>query len=148
MLYQLGPLTFDTPGPMNADRVSEEFGSDFAVKAVVGAKQPRENMGPADHKFTLSGELLPYFHARTGVGSELGALATLQAMAETGEPQILVRGDGTNMGWWLIEKGSIKSTNLSSRGIGNTITYDVNLVESPTAASAGSIVGLIKQLFS
>ena len=148
MLYQLGPLTFDTPGPMNADRVSEDFGSDFAVKPVVGAKQPREFVGAADHRFTLSGELLPYFHAQAGVGSELDAIATLQAMAESGEPQILVRGDGTNMGWWLIEKGSIKSKDLSSIGIGRNIAYDVSLVESPNAASADSVVGLIELLFS
>ncbi len=108
MLFQLGGVTFDTY-PLNADETNETFGDDFAVKPVVGAQQPREFMGPADHNFTLSGELQPYFLARNGQDSGMGDLAALKAMADGGEPQILVRGDGTNMGWWLIEKGSLKS---------------------------------------
>ncbi len=148
MLYQLGALTFDAPGPLNADDTTEEFGHDFAVKPIVGAQQPRESMGPSDHKFVLTGELLPYFHNRVGIGSGLDEVATLQAMAAAGSPNILVRGDGTNMGWWLIERGSLKSTRLSAQGIGHVIHYSVNLVESPVAASSRSLLNLLEQLFS
>ena len=148
MLFQLGAITFDCPGPVNADETSEDFGGDFAVKAVVGARQPREFVGPSDHKFTLNGELLPYFHRRVGIGSGLDEVATLKAMAESGDPQILVRGDGTNMGWFLIEKGSLKSTRLGSQGIGHVIHYSLNLVESPVAASSGSLLTLLTQLFA
>ena len=146
MLFQLGAITFDRK--VDAEATDEDFGGDFAVKAVVGARQPREFTGPSDHKFTLNGELLPYFHNRIGIGSGLDEVATLKAMAESGEPQILVRGDGTNMGWWLIEKGSLKSTRLSSQGIGHQIHYSLNLVESPVAASSGSLLTLLTQLFA
>ena len=145
MLFQLGAITFDRK--VDAEETSEDFGGDFAVKAVVGARQPREFMGPSDHKFTMSGEILPYFHNRIGIGSGLDEVATLKAMAESGEPQILVRGDGTNMGWWLIEKGSLKSSQLSLRGIGNVIHHSVELVESPTAASASLLMTLLTSLF-
>ena len=146
MLFQLGAITFDRK--VDAEETDEDFGGDFAVKPVVGARQPREFMGPSDHKFTLSGELLPYFHNRVGIGSGLDEVATLKAMAESGEPQILVRGDGTNMGWFLIEKGSLKSTRLSSQGIGHVIHYSLNLVESPVAASSDSLMTVLTQLFA
>ena len=132
MLFQLGAVTFDTH-PLNADESDETFGHDFAVKAVVGARQTRESMGPSDHHFSLSGELRPYFLVRNGQSSGLGDIDTLKAMAEAGDPQILVRGDGKNMGWWLIEKGSLKCTKLSFQGIGQVIHHSVDLVESPTA---------------
>lgn len=155
MLYQLGALTWDCPGPLNTDETSEEFGHDFAVKAVVGAQQPRESMGPSDHKFVMSGTLLPYFHNRVGIGSGLDEVAMLKAMARSGEPNPLVRGDGTlvgaeegGTGWWLIERGSLKSTRLSSRGIGHVIHHTVTLVESPNLPSAGGLLGLLEQLFS
>ena len=146
MLFQLGAVTFDTH-PLNAEESDETFGHDFAVKAVVGAQQPRESMGPSDHRFTLSGELQPYFLARNGQDTGMGDLAALQAMAAGGEPQILVRGDGTNMGWWLIEKGSLKSTHLSLQGIGNVIHHSVELVESPVGASPASMLSLLTALF-
>ena len=147
MLFQLGAVTFDCPGPLNADETDEVFGADFAVKAVVGAQQPREFTGPADHKFTLTGELMPYFFARNGQDNGLDAVATLIAMANSGDPQILVRGDGTNMGWWLIERGSLKSTKLSQQGIGQLIHHSVELVESPTSASPASMLSLLTTLF-
>ncbi|MGI3901224.1 MAG: phage tail protein [Janthinobacterium lividum] len=155
MLYQLGALTFSCPGPLGADETEETFGHDFAVKPVVGAQQPRESMGPADHKFMLSGTLLPYFHARIGLGSGLGEVATLKSMARGGQSYPLVRGDGVligaeegGTGWWLIERGSLKSSRLGSQGIGNVISYSMTLVESPNLPSSGSLIGLLEQLFA
>lgn len=148
MLFQLGLVTFDCPGPLNADETTETFGHDYAVKAVVGAQQPREPMGPSDHKFTLSGELRPYFFAGYGQGSGLDEVEALKSMAASGDPQILVRGDGTNMGWWFIERGSLKSTKLSQQGIGQMIHHSVDLVESPNAASPAAMLSLLTQLFA
>ena len=147
MLFQLGAVTFDTH-PLNADESDETFGHDFAVKAVVGARQPREKMGPADHHFTLSREVRPYFLQRHGQPNGLADIEALKAMAEAGDPQILVRGDGKNMGWWLIEKGSLKSSKLSLQGIGEVIHHSVDLVESPVAATPASMLTLLTQLFA
>ena len=135
MLFQLGPITVDSPGPFNATNTNEEFGADYAVKPVVGAQQPREFMGPADHRFTLSGKLFPQFFGRNGQATGLDEIQMLRSLTGTGDPQILVRGDGYNLGWWLIEKVTQKSSTLDAHGIGRQIAFDITLVESPTSAS-------------
>ncbi len=147
MLFQLGLITIDSPGPFNATDSSEEFGGDHAVKAVVGARQPREFVGPADGKMTLSGTLFPDLFARYGHATGLNEVETLRAMAEGGAPQILVRGDGSNLGWWIIEKVSQKASKLSAGGVGRVIAYDIALVKSAASASPADALNLLVSLF-
>jgi hypothetical protein len=141
MLFQLGPLTIDV-APFNADRLKRVAGADFAVKPVVGAQQPREFMGESDEKITLSGTLFP-----TRLGG-LDELATLDAMRASGEPQLLVRNDGANLGWFLIEKVE-EDVNLAGvvSAVGATLHYAIDLVKSPNAASAGSIIATLISMF-
>jgi len=157
MLFQLGyvtvdspndHVTFDSPGPFNVTETSEEFGGDHAVKAVVGARQPREFVGPADRKMTLSGTLFPDFFARAGYATGLDEVETLRAMAENGKPQILVRGDGVNLGWWIIEKVSQKSSKLSADGVGKVITFDIALVKSTASADPADALHLVTSLWT
>ena len=148
MLFQLGAVTIDSPGPFNATDVSEEFGSDFAVKPVVGAMQDREFVGPADNRLTISGTLLPYFYQRAGQASGLIEIETLRGVTGTGDPQPLVRGDGTNLGYWLVEKVSTKSSKLSAEGIGMVVTYDISLVRSSTSATPAALVSMLESLFA
>lgn len=147
MLFQLGPVTFDCPAGLNATGTAEEFGGDFAVKAVVGAQQPREFVGASDRSFSLSGDLFPYAAARAGQDTGLDDIETLRGIATSGDPQILVRGDGENLGWFLVEKVTQTATALSATGIGRKIGYTVKLVESPTAADQASTTGVLAQLF-
>jgi len=147
MLFQIGPVTVDSPGPFNATDTSEEFGADYAVKAVVGARQPREFTGPADAKMTLSGTLFPDLFARAGHATGLHQIELLRSITNTGAPQILVRGDGKNLGWWLIEKVTQKSTKLAANGVGRVIAYDIALVKSSEAADPVSIISLLVSLF-
>lgn len=147
MLFQLGPITIDAPAGLNATDTTEEWGSDFAVKPVVGAQQPREFVGAADHRFTLSGKLYPYANARAGQDTGLEAFDVLRGMAGTGEPQLVMRGDFTNLGWFLIEKVTRNDAVLGLAGIGREISYTISLVESPNSGSAGGIQGVLLQLF-
>lgn len=143
MLFQLGALTIDV-AHFNADRTKHSYGGDFAVKPIVGAQQPREFMGPSDEKMVLSGVLFP-LHPNFG---GLGGLAALQAMAASGEPQILVRNDGANLGWWFIERAE-EDANLAGRrsAVGATIHYQIELVASPDPASPDAIISTMIQLF-
>lgn len=140
MLFQLGSVQFDV-APVNVHEASREVGHDFAAKDVIGAPKPRESMGEADEKVSMSGRLFPH---RLG---GLGGLAALEAMARAGTPQILVRGDGMVYGWFLIESVKEKSTYLDGRGVGREIEFDISLVRSPNAASAGSIMSMLFSLF-
>lgn len=148
MLYQLGTLTIDSPGPFNATGTDEEFGADFAVKPVVGAEPPSEFTGPQNGRFTISGKLFPYFFAEHGQGSGLEEIEDLRAMAMSGQPQILVRGDGRNMKWWLIEKVRKRDEMLGPEGIGQEITWDIALRSSPKPASAGGMLATFTRLIS
>ena len=148
MLFQLGAVTIDSPGPFNATDVNEEFGSDFAVKPIVGAMQDREFVGPADNHLTISGTLLPYFYQRAGQDSGLTEIEMLRSVTGTGDPQPLMRGDGVSLGDWLVEKVSTKSTKLSSEGVGKVVTYDISLVRSTRSASPTALNGILETLFT
>ncbi len=148
MLFQLGVITIASPGPFNATDTAEEFGSDFAVKPVVGAQQPREFMGQADDHMTISGTLFPFFYGRAGQTSGLDEIEMLRAITGTGDPQPLVRGDGTSLGSWLVEKVSVKGSRLSADGIGRVVAYDIQLVRSATDATPAALAGMLETLFS
>jgi phage protein U len=135
MLYQLGALQFDVAA-FNMDEVTHDYGADFAAKDLVGAAKSREFMGPADEKLSFRGTLFPL---KPGFGG-LDHLGILSEMVASGDPQILVRGDGANLGWWLIDKASEKSSKLSSAGVGKVLAYEISLVRSAHAAQPASLL--------
>ena len=128
MLYQLGALTFEVQ-PFNTHEVGRDSGYDFAAKDIVGAQKPREKVGEADEKIRFECKLYPH---RFG---GLDGLDALDAMRKSGEPQILVRGDGRNMGWFLVEQVREKSGYLNARGVGREIEVTIELVRSPEGLS-------------
>ncbi len=148
MLFQLGPLTIDSPGPFNATDAGEDFGASYAVKPIVGAAPDREFVGPDDTKRTISGTLFPMFFARNGLGTGLDAIEMLRSMTQSGAPQLLVRGDGTNLGWWLVEHVRQRTKNIGVQGIGREVSYDIELVASSTAASPDQILTTLITLFA
>ena len=139
MLYQLGGVQFSV-APTNIDAVSRERGADFAVKDIIGAQRPREFMGVGDSEVTLSGKLITH---RFG----MGALETLAAMAQSGQPQMLARGDGYILGWHFVEKLKEKHSYLDARGVGRIIEFDITLKQSPSGATASSILSTLMSLF-
>lgn len=140
MLYQLGAMTFEVY-PLNVGTVEREGGSDYAAKDIVGAHRPREFVGEADEKVKLSGFLYP--HKFGGVAQ----LSALQAIAKMGVPQLLLRGDGSLLGWFIIEKVTDKHTYIDRVGVGRMIEFEVELVKSPVGASAGGMAFTLLSLF-
>lgn len=148
MLFQLGLVTIDDPGPFNADGTEEDFGAGYAVKPVVGAAPNREFVGPDDTRMVISGTLFPHFFSRHGQASGLSEVEMLRAITATGKPQCLVRGDGVNLGWWLVDRVRQRSKHLSRRGVGREIAYEIQLVQSPDAASPADILSTLTLLFA
>ena len=140
ILYQLGAFTFDV-FPVNVDAVERQVGADYAAKDIVGAMRPREFTGEADDRVKLSGRLFPQ---RLGGVASIGAL---QALARTGEPQLLIRGDGEVLGWYLIEHVTDKHTFLDITGVGRVIELDLELAKTPLRASASGMVATVASLF-
>ncbi len=139
MLYQLGALTFAV-APFNTHAVDRDSGYDFAAKDVVGAQKPREKVGEADEKIRFECKLYPH------VFGGQGELDTLDGMCKSGEPQILVRGDGRNMGWFLVEQVREKAGYLNARGVGREIEVTIELARSPRGASPEAMLSVVMNL--
>lgn len=139
MLYQLGALTMQVQ-PFNVHEISREAGADFAAKDVMGAMRPREFMGEGDEAITLTGRLFPEKFGG------LGGLSALDQMRRSGVPQILMRGDGAVLGWFLIEKITEKGEHLDAQGVGRMIEVAIGLVRAPGPAAAGAYVSVLSRL--
>ena len=139
-LWQIGLLQFQV-APMNVEGVEYETGADFAAKDIVGAAKPREFTGEADTELSFSGKLFPH---RLG---GLDELDLAESMSKSGDPQMVVRGDGRVFGWYFIEKLKQKHETLNTLGIGREISYDIKMIKSPNAASAQSMLATIFGLF-
>ena len=140
-LYQFGAIQFQV-APVNISELSRETGSDFAAKDVMGAPRPREYVGEADERLTFSGTLFPQkFGGLSGIDA-------LQAIARAGQPQMLMRGDGSVFGWYVIEKVTDKHSYLDVAGVGRMIEFEIELVKSPNAASVGALVSTLTSLCS
>jgi uncharacterized protein len=140
MLYQLGSVSFEV-FPVNLHDVEGEVGADYAAHEVIGAAKPREFVGPADAHFRLAGKVFP---SKFG----WGGFAALKAMATSGSPQMLIRGDGAVIGWMDIVRLRERHAFLDADGVGRVVEFDIEMVQSPTAASAGSMISLLGNLIS
>ena len=140
MLYMIGPLQFEV-APLNVHEISHDLGADFAAKDVIGAQRSREFSGVSDEQIRFAGRLFPQ---RLG---GLGELETLKQMSISGEPYLLMRGDGLVMGWFLIEKLSYRSSHLDAQGVGRMIEFDLSLIASSQSASAQAALSILMGLF-
>ena len=139
MLYQLGALTIDT-APFEAHEVSRKASADFAAKDVMGALRPQEAMGEGDDVVEFTGTLFPLHF---GGLNELGILDQMRAAQD---PQILVRGDGVNLGWRVITDISEKHEYLDQSGVGKQIGYTISAKRCPGPSAGGYIATLYRLL--
>lgn len=140
MLMQLGSVTFEV-WPFNTHAISRDTAADFAAKETMNNMRPREFMGEGDETLNISGRIFP---KKDQGGEALGTLDTLQRMRSSGTAQIVVRGDGRNMGWFLIQSVSEKSSFLASDGVGQVVEFDVSLVRAPKPSPASYIKTLLR----
>lgn len=137
MLMQLGEVTFEVI-PFNTDGYSRDASFDFAAHDVMGRMRPRESMGEGDETWSISGKLFPSHFGG------MGTLDTLSKMRSAGSAQPLVRGDGRNLGWFLIESVSERSSWLRRDGVGGQIEFDISLVRSPKPSPASMMQTLMR----
>ena len=135
MLMSLGPVQFEVY-PFNATGYTHEHEAAFAEKPVVGAMPPLEWVGQGAESWTISARLFP---AKFG---GLGDLQLLYQVRASGLPHYLMRGDGTPLGWVVVESVSEKSSYLDAKGVGQIIDVDISVKRSgkPSAGSFFSIM--------
>lgn len=128
MLYALGPLTF-TVAPFNANEIDRSTAADFAKKQLLGRRKGNEFVGEGDEQITMHGTLFP-----ETLGG-LDGLDVLDVMRSAGVAQMLVRGDGRPMGWFLIERVRETGRHLDAKGVARQIEFSIELIrdDAPSA---------------
>lgn len=131
MLYMIGPIAIEVY-PFNAHEVAHEAKTDFAKKSVLGRRQPNEHVGEGDETLKFSGRLYP-----EKLPGGLESYELLHLVRQAAQPQLVIRGDGAVLGWYLIESANDKSTFLGPNGVGQLIEIDISLIrdDPPDAAS-------------
>ncbi len=140
MLMVLGPIQFEV-WPFNATEYEHGHETSFAEKPVLGTLPPLEWVGDGPEVWTLHARIFP---RRFGGLEDLKKLAQARA---SGKPQYLMRGDGAQMGWVVIEKVDERSTYLDAKGVGQVIEIDISVKRS-SKPSNGSYFSLLSGLFS
>ena len=140
MLMVLGPIQFEV-WPFNATEYEHGHETSFAEKPVLGTRPPLEWVGDGPEVWTLHARIFP---RRFGGLEDLKKLAQARA---SGKPQYLMRGDGAQMGWVVIEKVQESSSYLDVKGVGQVIEIDI-AVRRSAKPSNGSYFSLLSGLFS
>jgi len=126
-LFQVGPLQFEID-PLNAHAVDRSASTEFAKKDVIGRRQVYEHTGEGIDKLSIHGRLFPL-----KLGG-LGVLSLAHSIREQGAAQMVVRGDGLVLGWFVITDISEAHTYLSADGVGQLIevTVDIERADKPS----------------
>lgn len=139
MLMQIGPVRFEVT-PFNATDYGHTHEAAFVEKPVLGTRMPLEWVGQGSETWTIRAKIFPQ---RFG---GLGDLTILQQARASGLPQYMMRGDGSVMGWVVIESVSERSTYLDAGGVGKVIDIDI-AVRRCQAPSGGSFFSIFAGLF-
>ena len=140
MLMSLGPTRFEVY-PFNATEYDHGHESSFVEKPVLGARPPLEWVGEGAESWSIRAIIFPH---RFG---GLGDLKKLYQARAAGRPLYLMRGDGAQMGWVVIERVSERSSYLDAEGIGRVIDVDI-AVRRAGKPSNGSFFSVFSGMFS
>ena len=140
MLMTLGPIRFEVH-PFNATEYDPGHETSFVEKPVLGARPPLEWVGEGSESWSIKARIFPH---RFG---GLGDLKKLYQARAAGRPLYLMRGDGAQMGWVVIDKVSERSSYLDAEGIGRVIDVDI-AVRRAAKPSNGSFFSLFAGMFS
>lgn len=140
MLMSLGPIKFEVY-PFNATGYGHDHESSFAEKPVLGVRPPLEWVGEGGESWSITAKIFP--HKFGG----LGDLTKLYQARAAGRPLYLMRGDGAQMGWVVIEKVSERSSYLDGFGVGRVIEVDISVRRS-SKPSDGSFYSVFSGVFS
>jgi phage protein U len=140
MLMTLGPIRFEVY-PFNATEYDHGHETSFVEKPVLGARPPLEWVGEGAESWSIRAIIFPH---RFG---GLGDLKKLYQARAAGRPLYLMRGDGAQMGWVVIERVSERSSYLDAEGIGRVIDVDI-AVRRAAKPSNGSFFSVFSGMFS
>ena len=140
-LFTLGSLVFEQL-PFSVSTLSATRAADWAAKDVLDAMRPREFTGLGDERLQFTGRLLPQTFADKRNSRQL-----LDQMRRSSSPYHLMRGDGANMGWYVIESVTEDETYLDRKGRGKVVDYVLTLVRVPVP-QAESYIQTLQRLFA
>lgn len=124
ILYQWGLILFEVY-PLNIHEFDHDTETDWAHKEIAGAAIYREWVGENDERLLFRGHIYPY---RIG---GLPALEKFEQQRRGGVANMMLRGDGTIMGWFVCEKLVRAHTFLSAEGIGQQIAFEAAFARVP-----------------
>lgn len=139
VLMMIGPVKFEV-APFNIHAVGHDHESTFAEKPILGSSPLVEWVGEGAETWSLQGRLFPQ---RFG---GLDSLRLLQEARASGQPQYMMRGDGTLMGWVVIERVSERSSFIDLGGIGKAIDFDIS-VRRAMPPAAGLYFSIMEAIF-
>lgn len=130
MLMALGPIQFEVY-PFNVTDYGHDHEAHFVEKPVLGARPPLEWVGEGAEAWSISAKIFP--HKFGG----LGDLKKLFQARAAGKPLYLMRGDGSQMGWVVIDKISERSSYLDAQGIGRVVTVEITVRRAAKPSNGG-----------
>jgi len=139
MLMSLGPIRFEVY-PFNATGYDHNHETGFAEKPVLGARPPLEWVGEGPEAWSIKARI--FTHKFGG----LGDLKKLYQARSAGRPLYLMRGDGAQMGWVVIDKVTEQSSYLDAQGIGQVIDVDIS-VRRASKPSNGNFFSVFSGVF-
>jgi phage protein U len=138
MLLSIGPVIFDQV--VNATDYERTTAQDFARKDVISARKGFEDVGPGDDTLTINGAVFPdHLGGRS-------APALLRAMADQRTPQLILWGDGSVAGWWLVTETREKGTYLAADGHARMVEMTVTCQRCDQPSAADIFAALISLL--
>ena len=123
-LMQWGDIQFQVQ-PFNYHEMDHETASDFAHKEIAAAAIYREWVGENDELLHVRGKLFPY---RIGGMAEIDKF---EAYRRDGFANMLLRGDGRVLGWYVVEKLVRNHSWISFEGIGQQIAFEAVFARVP-----------------
>ena len=119
MLMQVGLVTFDLK--FNLDSIGRQTVRDYAEKPVIGAMPSLEDMGDGPETLSFSGRIISQ---RLG---GLDGLPVLRKAQRTGLPQLVMRGDGAVLGFYVIRGVADDHAFLNAAGVGQVVDIGIDL---------------------
>ena len=113
----------------------------WGEQAVFGAWDNLQFLGPGEDVMSLTGVVYPEFQGGTG------QINDLRALAETGQPQLLVSGIGKILGYWVINSISEGQTKFAAFGVPRRQEFTINIRKySDTAERFGLLDTIMNAL--
>lgn len=123
-LMSWGDILFQVQ-PFNFHEMDHDTATDYAHKEIAGAAIYREWVGENDELIYLRGKLFPY---------RIGGLPDIEkfdAYRRQGYANLLMRGDGRTMGWFVCEKMTRNHAYISFEGVGQQISFEAVMARVP-----------------